>query len=299
MNSEQPVNPTSSATAYSEGFLNAVRRVIESLGGSVEGFRGGYLIAGFSGRRHGLGLDNLYRAWGGASPDEGEQLIRNHLARAQNALLDSARRQEEERDFAHVLDRLMPRVGQAFSDVGFQNRVVARRLTSDGLFLNFVIDYPETVTYVEKRFLDDWGVTAQDLRRVALANLRKRTRTALFQPLEPGKPLYAYESRDTYDAARLLLLDELMPEARKLGFIAAVPGRDLLLAYPLSPRRLTDLHQLVQISRHFHSKLTYAVSNQVYWVRDGRISHIPSLIESGKVIVVPPDDMVQALREDA
>jgi uncharacterized protein YtpQ (UPF0354 family) len=297
-------------TSFAPGFLAAVTRILESLGGTVEGFRGGYLIAGFDGTRHGLGLENLYRAWGAADTDparpdgkpadrRGDEIIRDHLQKARAALLDTAGRRDAEKDFSRVASRLMPRVGPAFKDIGFRHRVIGRKLTGDGLHLHFVIDYPETMTYVEKRFLDEWGVSAAEVRRVAVNNLRRRTRSDEFKPLETGGRLYAYERRDTYDAARILLLEELLPAAGKLGFIASVPGRDLLLAYPLSPRRLTDLHQLVQIASHFHTQLTYPISKEVYWVRDGRISHVPALIEAGKVIVVPPDDMVRMLQEEA
>jgi hypothetical protein len=298
MESQQPVSDSQGPGPYSTEFVTVVRRVLEDLGGRLEGFQGGYLIAGFEGKRHGLGLENLYRVWGSTDFNRGEALVRLHLSKARDALLDSEKSRETERNFEVVRERIMPRVGPAFNDPAFQNRVVAHRLTADGLFLNFVIDYPQTVTYVEIRFLDDWGTNFGELRTIALENLRKKNTGKKLRPPADGEAIHVCDSRDTYDASRILLLEEIFEEAPRTGLMCAVPARDLLMAWPLSKEKLGDLHKLYEAAKRSHSQMAYPILPNLYWVRDGRIVHIPTKMEADKLVVLPPDEFVEALQED-
>jgi hypothetical protein len=296
MESQQPVSEPQHP--YSAEFLTLIRRVLEDLGGRLEGFQGGYLIAGFQGKRHGLGLENLYRVWGATDSGRGEALVRLHLSKARDALHDSDKNRAAERNFEMIRPQLMPRVGPAFNDPSFQNRVVAHPLAGDGLFLNFVVDYPQTVTYVEIRFLDDWGTSFAELKQIALDNLRAKSRDVKLRPPADGEPFHVCDTRDTYDASRILILDELYGRPPRTGLMAAVPARDLLLAWPLSREKLGDLHRLYETARKSHSTMAYPILPGLYWVRGGRIVHIPTRMESDKLVVLPPDEFVQALDEN-
>lgn len=103
-----------------------------------------------------------------------------------------------------------------------------------GLAVIYVLDLPlrrRPITEADRAAL---GMDPRDLHRAALANLRSSlSREMLAGALEEGSGA-AFQTGDTFDAARLLLVPELLQPGEEL--LALIPHRDLLLLLPAGLR---------------------------------------------------------------
>jgi len=88
------------------------------------------------------------------------------------------------------------------------------------------IDSEGSIQPVTTRDLDKWSARFEDLRPVAIANLRLRSGEAF---LSPQAGVYVSPWRDNYDASRILLVDVVRRLDVHGAPVAMVPSRDVLI----------------------------------------------------------------------
>jgi hypothetical protein len=93
------------------------------------------------------------------------------------------------------------------------------------LIASLAYDWPESVQSVGAEDLRRWGATLYEAMEVARRNLEEAT----VGYAQLGESLYAFLSGDSYDAARLLLVDRIQELEVAGRPIAMVPNRDSLL----------------------------------------------------------------------
>ncbi len=86
-------------------------------------------------------------------------------------------------------------------------------------------DWPESVQSINADNLRDWGVTVYEALEAALENLDSSTEG--FAKI--GDNLYSFVAGDTYDAARLMLVDRIKAFELDGAPVAIVPNRDCIL----------------------------------------------------------------------
>jgi hypothetical protein len=115
------------------------------------------------------------------------------------------------------------------------------RIVAPGLRISFGVDIGPAFWYVVEKQLPDWGVTPDELADRALANVRSRaaarTQFALMHDTVADVPTLAFQSREGWASALLLLPEEL---ARVFGDeprLILAPMRDVIFALPLHTDR--------------------------------------------------------------
>jgi hypothetical protein len=115
------------------------------------------------------------------------------------------------------------------------------RVEPPGLRISYGVDIGPAFWYVVDKQLPDWGVTADELAERALENVRWRARAraqfALMHDMGADVPTLAFQSREGWASALLLLPDEL---ARVFGdepHLIIAPMRDVVFALPLDVDR--------------------------------------------------------------
>src|SRR5262249_59230810 len=73
---------------------------------------------------------------------------------------------------------------------------------------------------------------------------------------------------DGYDAARSLLVEELMP-ANPAGFWVAIPAREELVVWPVSLPAVAQVHVIKLYTQDSFKKHAYPITDEGVWVRDG------------------------------
>jgi uncharacterized protein YtpQ (UPF0354 family) len=138
---------------------------------------------------------------------------------------------------------------------------------NDDLVVVYAIDTPSNIAYLSPDELEGLGVQREELRALAVRNLR-----GLLPGIEVhrGDLVSMVTADGNYEASLLLFVDLWEREREKLRGepVAAVPARDLLLfADSANPAAVAQLKQLAAKMR---AEATYALTDRLFVLREGR-----------------------------
>lgn len=236
-----------------------------------------------------IGLGNLYRRTKSADPAEWPELIRGFISR-----LTSANSRDIPDDLCTVADRLRPRLGLPF-DRG-QAHPWGIPLPGTGLEITMVLDFPHTMAFVTDEMLRKSRKRGEDLLDAALENLRAATPADYFERASDELDIYLGHLGDGYDAARALLVEELMPDA-PAGFWVAVPSREELAVWPVSFPALGRVHVLKMFAEENFREHAYPISDELFWVWRGTWYRFGITLKDNDLVIDAPDPFGEALQE--
>jgi len=102
---------------------------------------------------------------------------------------------------------------------------VAHVMLGDSAAIGIAIDSPDAMAIATDQDLAEWKLTADQALAIATENLRATG--AHLEQLEPG--VWGATAHDSYDASRLLLVDEIKKLGLPGGAVALIPNRETLL----------------------------------------------------------------------
>jgi hypothetical protein len=242
------------------------------------------------GHKHYIGLSNLYRRAKAVDRSEWPAMIREFLEHI-GGPFDG----DVPTDLNALGDRLRPRLGQPFLREA-QAFPWGIPLPGTGLEINLVIDYPNTMAYVTEEMLKKTNKSSEDLLDLALANLRSITDEDFFDQVSDELDIFVGHSGDGYDAARALLIEDLLPNS-PAGFLVAIPSRDELAVWPVSYEALSKIHVIKLFAEDNFRNHAYPVTDDVYWVWHGTWHNFGIHIDEKNVTISPPDEFLKALKE--
>ena len=183
-----------------------------------------------------LGLSNLRARLCLASPPlsakERIEVARAHF-RSTLPLVDHPSPGKPEA-WASVQSRVMPQLMPVEYGAKFQgDKALVSRPFIPGVAAAVVIDREKAYSYVRRSDLARWKIGADALFDHALKNLDAKSKAAKLQSSRGPDKFMAYEEKDGYDAARLLLPGVRSEAAKLLGdpFLASIPNRDFLILW--------------------------------------------------------------------
>lgn len=274
------------------GFRAEVTRQLGTLGIAVAGWQGdGVSVVTPGGAKHTVWLSNLHRRAKAADRAEWPGMIREFLERTLawpqgNSIPD---------DLTTAADRLRPRLGRPFGK-DLPTRPWSAPLTGTGLEVTLVIDFPTTMAYVTHDMLAKTGKCGEELMEVALANLRDNTPDDYLTRVSEELDISIGHCGDGYDAARALLVEELMPECHA-GFWVAVPSREELVVRPVSLAALPTIHVVKLFAEDSHRKHAYPITDEVFWVRGGEWYRFGVRLTQTELVIDAPEPFAEVLAD--
>lgn len=276
-------------------FRVAVAAHLNELGYTVTGWQqAGVDVAAPGKDARYIGLANLYRRATAAGDRDWPKMIREFLSH----VTDSLGGQPIPTDLVTALTQLRPRLGQPFSREGKEGkaRPWGMPLAGTGLEINMVIDYPNTMAYVTDDMLATTSKPADELLDIALANLRRTTPPDFLTRVSEELDIHVGHCGDGYDAARALLLEDLLPDC-PAGFWVVVPSREELAVWPVSYPALGKVHVIKMFAADNFAAHAYPVSDEVFWVWQGTWHPFGIRIGDQTVTIDAPEPFADALRE--
>jgi hypothetical protein len=237
-----------------------------------------------------IGLVNLCRRTAVADRAEWPGMIREFLAHSA-AFLKAPPLPD---DLTTISARLRPRLGRP-CDRTDRTPPWGIPLPGTGLEINLVVDFPHGMVYVTEPMLARSRKRGEDLLDVGLENLRAATPPDYFERASDELDVYIGHLGDGYDAARALLIEELMPDA-PAGFWVAIPSREELAVWPVSFPALGRVHALKMYAEENFHKHAYAVSAAVFWVWRGTWYEF-GIALGDEVVLDAPEPFGEALQE--
>lgn len=218
--------------------------------------------------------------------------------------------------FEEVQGRLMPRIGRPFakelevppSRVWLQGRPGETRTGRDSqrgsvtlpalptLEVNVVVDEAESVWYVRQKHLTEWKVCFEMLLSLATENLRRRTSPSQLKPIDRMPGILACDTGDSYDAARLLVIKDLVVPWPREGVVVAAPVRDLLLCVRLdSMEAVRAMNPMFGAAQRLSAKEGYAITGHAMWFDGTTWEYFPTRVSDKGIEAFPPNRFVGAL----
>jgi hypothetical protein len=279
-------------TALPSGFRAVVTQALAEVGYSVTSWEAdgvNVTVPNKDGEQY-IGLSNLYRRAKAAEKAEWPQMIREFLEHITGALSGP----KIPDDLTTVANNLRPRVGRPFSREG-KAFPWGIPLPGTGLEINLVIDYPNTMAYVTDDMLKKTGKAGEDLLDIALVNLRDDTPNDFFDKVSEELEIYVGHTGDGYDAARALLIEDLLPDS-PAGFWVAIPSRDELAVWPVSFPAMSKIHVIKLFAQDNFRDHAYPVTDEVFWVWNGAWFSFGIKVDEKNVTVTPPDEFMAAIK---
>lgn len=284
--------PGSEQPKYPGTFLLAFREAAESLGWSPRRWKG-YVVecADHEGKEQTVGLENLFRRIRLQPREQWPSLIGEFLRTA----TDAEQEQYRTEDLASVAGQLLLRLGTPMGSVPKETKVWSHVLAGTGLHVNLVVDYPNHLSYVTEKLVEESGRPGEEWMLQALANLQERTPADCLECIDHETGMRLCSVADSYDSSRALLLDVLMPEFKADGFFVSIPGRDQLLVLPVNASGLGAVHFLRLMADKSYRNTPYPISDEVYWLREGQWHRFRVEIRGQQVMVEPPEEFAEIL----
>jgi hypothetical protein len=276
---------------YPGTFLQALRESVAALGWEIRRWIGDAVeCRDADGETHTVGLENLYRRARKQDRSEWPELITHFLTSVRTGEKEAA----SQKDLAAQAERLLVRVGRPFAGNLKGPTIWSKPLGETGLVVNLVIDFPETMAYVNDESVAESGHPGEEWLEVALANLRARSPQGCMQRVSEDSTIHACNVGDSYDSSRALILDTLLPDA-PAGYLVALPHRDCLIVLPVALEAVPHMHIMKGLAQDNYKNAPYNISDDVYWVHNGAWHEFPIEFSENRVVVTPPAEFVEVL----
>ena len=211
-------------------------------------------------------LDNAYQMYQGESArnrsDVIDRFVRSFaeaaagLERSRDAIIPIVK----DRDWLEEIRLSMQRMGSGKVQENVYEDI------NDALVVVYAIDTPSNIAYLNPDELERLDVSREDLRVLAVRNLR-----GLLPGIEvhQGDLVNMITADGNYEASLLLFADLWERERGKLRGdpVAAVPARDLLLF--ADSANADAVAQLRQLASKMRAEATYALTDRLFVLRDG------------------------------
>jgi hypothetical protein len=139
-----------------------------------------------------------------------------------------------------------------------------------------LIDGDLNRTAITAATLDRWAVSATDAFRVARENVRTAGRLDRAKLMRDGMTITILYGRTPYAAAHTQWLGDYL-DLDAHGALVVMPHRYLIGVYPMRGRvDATVIGGMLRFARHQHETGPAALSDQLYWCRDGVLTRQPA-----------------------
>jgi uncharacterized protein YtpQ (UPF0354 family) len=261
----KPVDPPKDPAAFTEDVARRVREAIPGMEVVVAGELELAIQTGEDGGNRAF-LNNAYQMYCSESPKHRDALIDRFVgsfAEAAKGLERSA-----EAIIPVVKDRAwLQEVETSVRQMGGEAQGKVFEDLNEALVVVYAIDTPSNIAYLNPSELDGLGVQREDLRTLAVRNLRGLLPGIQIQS---GEKLSMVVADGNYEASLLLFPDLWARASEKLRGqpVAAVPARDLLIFADSADAEAVA--QLRQLAAKLREEATYALTDRVFILRDDR-----------------------------
>jgi hypothetical protein len=248
---------------------------------------------------HTIALDNLARTchqldrhdW----PVEIERFFRVLGHPDTNDELGDLIRGDRASALASIRVRLYPE--EIFAEVTFE---VLRRPWAGEVVEAVCLDQPESVVIANREMADALGLSDDELFELGLANVRAEGLPPDHDTLaaDEGVDLEVLTGPSFFTATWARWVDELVPGIGPHGALVVVPQRHQVAVHPLCQMRggLVAPGRMLLFAHLGVSEGVGPISPQLFWWRDGTVTHLPGGMQDDGVIgFAPVDDYLEML----
>jgi hypothetical protein len=226
-----------------------------------------------------IGLANLAQKCHLAAAEDWPALVAEHLD-----TVVSNEELTEDTTFDAVREMLKVRVYPEDYGAGLagQESLLVRKPLAPGAVMALAIDFPKTVASVSPPMASGWAVPIDELFELGLANVRAGDRPQPQHREVDGSDITFLLGESFFTATWIAMLDEFVSPESPHGQLVAIPNRHIVAFMPI-----LDLYQ----------QGPGPITPNLYWRREGRLTHLPMVIDGPTVRFEPPVEFVETLNQ--
>lgn len=261
----KPAEPPMDPAAFTEDVARRVREAVSGMNVRVVGELELAIEIGEDGTNRAF-LGNAYQMYLGESPKRRDDLIDRFVRSFAEAAKGLERSPEaiipvvKDRGWLAEIEASVRQMGGDPQDKIYED-------INEDLVVVYAIDTPSNIAYLNPDELEKLGVAREQLRALAVRNLR-----GLLPGIEVqrGDKLNMVVADGNYEASLLLFSDLWAREREKLRGepVAAVPARDLLLFADSADA--DAVAQLRQLAAKMRAEATYSLTDRLFVLREDR-----------------------------
>lgn len=261
----QPAEPPMDPVAFTEEVARRVRAAVPDLDVQIAGELELAIAMNEDGGNRAF-LNNAYQMYSGESPKHRDELIDRFV----RSFAEAAKGLERSADaiIPVVKDRAwLTEIEASVRQMGGDPQGKLYEDLNEDLVVVYAIDTPSNIAYLSPDELERLGVSREDLRALAVRNLRGLLPGVQVQR---GEKLAMVTADGNYEASLLLFSDLWAREREKLRGdpVAAVPARDLLLFADSADA--DAVAQLRQLAARMRAEATYSLTDRLFVLREDR-----------------------------
>jgi len=184
-----------------------------------------------TGSNEAISTTNLYQEWVATAPADRPEAIKKiaaGFAQAHGDTADAAKVRPQLRPAVRAVSYFDPsqitRLAAGMGSAASTTKIPFVALGA-GAGAAVAIDSPDSMSIATDKQLADWKMSIDDALAIAVANLRADG--AHLEQLEPG--VWGAKTGDSYDASRIVLVDDIRKLNLPGGAVALIPNRETLL----------------------------------------------------------------------
>jgi hypothetical protein len=196
---------------------------------------------------------------------------------------------------AQLRVRLYPE--EIFAGVGFE--VLCRPWAGEVLEV-ICLDQPDSVVVVNRAMADATGLSDEELFVLGLANVRSEGPPPTHDQVQAdeGVVFDVLTGPSFFTATWVRWIDQLVAGVGPNGALVAVPHRHQIAVHPLQSARgaMVAPGRMLLFAHLGTAEGVGPISPQLFWWRDGGVTHLPGGMEaSGTIGFAPTDDYLELL----
>jgi hypothetical protein len=241
------------------------------------------------------GLLNLAQTCHATGRSDWEATIREHFDNAFRSSRDSEELDAKSERLDAVSSSLKVRLYHTDYLDQMGGGGLVHRKPAEGLIETLVYDLPGSVRTVPPEHVRKWGVSADELFRIGLANVKSETPPAK-QVFEVGKGarIQALVGDSFFTASHALFLEDHLTPPPPFGALVAVPHRHAVLFHPIENMRVIGaVNSMIPIAFGMYQEGPGSLSPGLYWWRSGALTLLPTKVSAQSISFSPPDAFVK------
>jgi len=140
----------------------------------------------------------------------------------------------------------------------------------DDLVITYVVDSKDNVMNITENHLLWWSIDREHLHTLALYNfIKDKDIPLLGQVVDNSLQIFTYNTKDGYDATRILLGHRLVEAEKKIknDVLIGIPNRDFLIVFPIIFK-----NRFAQLIKKDFMGRAHGISNSLYSLKMGKLS---------------------------
>ena len=137
-------------------------------------------------------------------------------------------------------------------------------------------------------------MAAEDLFEIGLDNVRAEGRPEVQTfDLDKGARFFALVGDSFFTSSHALALGEVLVPPSEHGALVTIPHRHAVLFHPIvDMKAILAINSMIPVTFGMYQEGPGSVSPNLYWWRDGALTHLPTKVTSQSITFSPPDAFV-------